>query len=103
MSGKRRSTGANIPAIVLIASLASGCATTRTELRPAFRFDGPIEHLEQLALAARRCGLTDTFVSFQSGGAPVLYLDLPRRRDRRFDCALAWLVEHPELGLLRRE
>ncbi|MGQ0558562.1 MAG: hypothetical protein ACT4OE_03100 [Sphingosinicella sp.] len=83
--------------------LASGCATATAGLRPAFRFDGPIEHLEQLALAARHCGLADTFVSFQAGGAPVLYLDLPRRRDRRFDCALAWLAEHPELGLLERE
>lgn len=92
--------------IVLSAAISVECAAGAASYAegrsyPSRVFRGQSEHLEQLVRAGRACGygVHELDVELETPHlTPVVILEIPARREARFECVMQWIRNHPETG-----
>lgn len=81
-------------AALSLAISVSACATTRG----TYLFEGDEEHLDELADAARACGLRVEHQLRMPESTTIIAIARTRRSDPGLACIARWIREHPHTG-----
>lgn len=81
--------------VILVGLGLSACVTNRSY--PVHVFRGG--NLEQLLQAGRACGYAEMQMELETPHATgMVSVEIPARRDPRYDCFMQWIRDHPEAG-----